>query len=866
MGNKIQEGLESIERIKLLMGYSLDKTLTENKETILVEQVTSKDNTINTGTGTIRKYPNNPLINPTINTPKTNLGKQDIDKVAEDIAKALISALSQFNDDEGAALNQIMRINTPELLNKVNREVIRRSKMRLKDYIDDEMSNTFDPEYSKIMSHINSIQNKPSQINTKTKSIDIFSSPQGLSLTGPYAPNNVLYIDGEITIEPGGGGEGYYLIKNNTKSNLILKTVTSSYLKGKITPTFYTTPVKPGESTKIYLVIREYPFFDKSQSQSSLLQSLNSNLPKDNTINTGTGTIRKYPDNPFKQSKINPTIKSDLITVETNLGKLEFKVKYGYPRSYKKFIEGQENLQSGLSVPGGKKVPEGYSPFEYDEFLSKLKTLTQRCPNLKDTYNRLNEQSVIGAPNFGDTRSSFNPNEEEKKVFACNSEYQKLQSEYYNGKFPQGITKEDLVDYNKGEKDIDSKIEMFKKSHMFKEYDEDKLWFNYSRLSPSLKKEYDNLVKQKEDLEQYYGYDGRNMFDKFMDSGWGQLAQFGAIAVLAIAGFVTEGATWVLAADLIMNLGLGVYYTDRGNVREGLLFFIFAGMGRLHLIYDAVLGKVGRTIAGESLGAIGKSIATKLAGISLDSPAALNTFMYTVLTKSERKVFRAVLTQLKENPKSVQDALETLSKEVAQARGVYRDISFTNAMKLKPAAGKFIKNTFIDLAITIPAAQKGYDSLKSYLKSKGIDITWGERDGKLIEYLAENKTDSQIKNLYKVMNEIAKGLNKEESQYYQKELDKINKANEEEAKKELDKFVEMDEAETQEYIKKLQKEVLALEKKHKDVKQKLSTPEERQRIQDKIKNNLSKHSLNTTTTTSTLPISMSTKSKNDTLR
>jgi hypothetical protein len=283
-----------------------------------------------------------------------------------------------------------------------------------------------------------------------------------------------------------------------------------------------------------------------------------------------------------------------------------------------------------------------------------------------------------------------------------------------------------------------------------------------------------------------------------------------------------------------MNLGIGAYYTFRGNVREGLLFFIFAGMGRLHGIYEVVLGKVGRTIAGESLGAIGKSIATKLTGISLDSPAALNTFMYTVLTKSERKVFRAVLTQLKENPKSVQDALETLSKEVAQARGVYRDISFTNAMKLKPAAGKFIKNTFIDLAITIPAAQKGYDSLKSYLKSKGIDITWGERDEKLIEYLAENKTESQIKNLYKVMLEIGTGLNKEESQYYQKELDKINKANEEEAKKELDKFVEMTEADVKEHKQEIKDKVTKEKKETNDFMRTLSDPKNLSKIDSVI--------------------------------
>jgi hypothetical protein len=38
MNNKIQEGFESIERVKLLMGYSLSKTLTENEESFLTEQ------------------------------------------------------------------------------------------------------------------------------------------------------------------------------------------------------------------------------------------------------------------------------------------------------------------------------------------------------------------------------------------------------------------------------------------------------------------------------------------------------------------------------------------------------------------------------------------------------------------------------------------------------------------------------------------------------------------------------------------------------------------------------------------------------------------------------------------------------------
>jgi hypothetical protein len=38
MSDKINEGLKSIERIKLLMGYSLHETLSENIEHILIEQ------------------------------------------------------------------------------------------------------------------------------------------------------------------------------------------------------------------------------------------------------------------------------------------------------------------------------------------------------------------------------------------------------------------------------------------------------------------------------------------------------------------------------------------------------------------------------------------------------------------------------------------------------------------------------------------------------------------------------------------------------------------------------------------------------------------------------------------------------------
>jgi hypothetical protein len=120
---KLQEGLDSVNRIKLLMGYDMSKTLTENKENVLIEQ--------------------------------------SVTQLSQDITKKLINSLSQINDDEEEAFNQIKRINTLEILKNVDNLVKKRTGMSLKNYIDDEMSNTFDPEYRKIMDHIDTLDDKP---------------------------------------------------------------------------------------------------------------------------------------------------------------------------------------------------------------------------------------------------------------------------------------------------------------------------------------------------------------------------------------------------------------------------------------------------------------------------------------------------------------------------------------------------------------------------------------------------------------------------------------------------------------------------------------------------------------------------------
>lgn len=737
MSDKINEGLKSIERIKLLMGYSLHETLSENIQHILTEQY---------------NYQPKPFKSSSVNQIDNLYVKPPIQK------------------------NIPIQKNTPTQKNIA----------------------------------------QPIKKITTTQT-------NGLSITGPYTKENLLYLGGIITVIFNGVGEGYYLLTNNTKNEIKINSVTFSGQEGKITTLFSTKPIKPNKSRKIYVTVNDKIISNKLNPTPPISQIDNLYVKPQ---------IFKNQIEPFKKS-INNEELPNILTIDTTIGKITVEVKYDYSESQKKQMQAIQNFNKGLSVPGGKKVPEGYSPFEYDEFLQKLNKLTQTCPNLKRTYNKLNEQSVIGAPNYGDTRSSFNPNDEEKKIFACNSEYKKLQSEYYNEKFPKGVTKDDLVDFNREKKGIDYNIQLFEKSHMVMSNREPyNMYFSESSLSPSDKQKYQELLNKREQTYANYGYDQRGSFDKFMDSGWGQLAQFGAIAVLAIAGFFTEGATWAVAADLLLNLGLGAYYVSRGNVREGLIWFCFAGMGQLHGLYNYLSSSIGRKLAGETLESVSKSIASKLVGVSLDSQVALNSFMYGVLTKNERIVFRGMLDTLKKNPEVVEKALEDFAKEIAKGRNVYRDISFLNAMKLKPAAGKFIKNTFIDLAVTIPLVQNGYDKLKSIFKSKGVDITWGEKDNKILEYIAENKTESEIKNLFKVKTEIANSLDKKELEYYTNEQKKLT---DQEIKDAIDKEIKMSSLQTEEYIKNIKEKIKNLDIERDKTKQTIKDPNYIQKGKDFFK-------------------------------
>jgi hypothetical protein len=75
-------------------------------------------------------------------------------EMAKDISQKLIAALSKtLNDDEEEALEQIMRIESKEMLGMVSDEVKKSTKMDLPTYLNDEMSDV-DVEYKNIFTWI----------------------------------------------------------------------------------------------------------------------------------------------------------------------------------------------------------------------------------------------------------------------------------------------------------------------------------------------------------------------------------------------------------------------------------------------------------------------------------------------------------------------------------------------------------------------------------------------------------------------------------------------------------------------------------------------------------------------------------------
>lgn len=423
-----------------------------------------------------------------------------------------------------------------------------------------------------------------------------------------------------------------------------------------------------------------------------------------------------------------------------------------------------------LSIPNGIKVPEGFSPFNYEEYLSLANTIIKKCPELKKYLTEPMNCSVEDLKSNGETTISQTS---EKDYFTtpttdrisstdemCWKSLCRIQSSYYNEKFPKGITKDDISEFNKKRKDIENKIKDFEDRWALKIEGGFGKKFDYDQLYPIDKKKYDDLQKELEDLQLYYGFDGRTSVDKFMDSELGQIIQYGAPIALMIAGFFTEGATWITAADILLNLSLGTYHLQRGNTSEALIFFLFAGLTELKELYNYVKIRA----AGQVLdyGKITKSLLSKMKGVRLNSMVEIKSFEST-LTPNERFVFRTVLSA----PRNIiTKDLESLAQKVAKNTGKVKNSPLTweeAKVKVMSGASKFTKE-IAGVTGVIYSIHSIYDKIKEICKERGVDITWGEKDNEILNKIKSGMTGVEIDMFIKKLVEIMKSLTKEENE------------------------------------------------------------------------------------------------------
>ena len=101
--------------------------------------------------------------------------------------------------------------------------------------------------------------------------------------------------------------------------------------------------------------------------------------------------------------------------------------------------------------PKGLDVPKGYSPLEYDEYKSKIDPIVKQIEAIKKKYT----YKPSGWMNSGGNGSDKMSDEDTKLLNQLRLERDKINGEYYNIDYPDGITKEELDSYKKWKKSID---------------------------------------------------------------------------------------------------------------------------------------------------------------------------------------------------------------------------------------------------------------------------------------------------------------------------------------------------------------------------------------------------------------------------
>jgi hypothetical protein len=431
--------------------------------------------------------------------------------------------------------------------------------------------------------------------------------------------------------------------------------------------------------------------------------------------------------------------------------------------------EVMEKINQRQTPNWGAKVPEGFSPFSYENFITELynrlsnrySSQGQNC-NYPGYYKKYIFIDPILSNKF---TQPGNPNTSENDKF-CNSQFKSLIEKYYDEKFPKGVTPEDKEEFNQAYSSSSSELNRFKRQHMVQRNREPfDMYFDEKRLSPELQKKYKELVGKIGGLKSTYGYDDRNSFDKFWEEYgiWVQvgvgvltaIASFGASSP-AVAGLIaevigTEAASVISAlktaerfsilADVYMNASVGTYQLGKGDTKEAMLSFFFAGLPKIHKLYS----KVGELFGTPSVD-IATSLANRIGQVSLKNKDEINAFI-TTLSKEEAIYFKKALKLNQGDWKKIWELVDADMKKSLQ-------IPITKKVSTgSKGVGKFLGTAAVDFSV-ITTSQKLYEVAVNQINKYCKNCMTTEEEKRKAKTYLDSITPIQRTNLDSFLNMI----------------------------------------------------------------------------------------------------------------
>jgi hypothetical protein len=334
---------------------------------------------------------------------------------------------------------------------------------------------------------------------------------------------------------------------------------------------------------------------------------------------------------------------------------------------------------------GLRGTPFGFHPSEYPEYLKKVAEIKKKYPEEETTW--YNPMTWIDSDN------------DEKRE----KELEKLKSQYYHEDYPEGITKNDFIRYNKGKANLSAE-----KIKSLKALNDELSKINYQTPQTNPGSDYfltlhnqqvnqakmaarSNLNLQYQNLNDYFDivfgrdptaidqvkYANRSQLEKFWDD-WGDWLELAALLAAdyfsaGIAAELTGTRQSVVLAKTIgkianglkklgpvekmakivkyagssgLPLAMGGYYLlkEKKLTENSLIWFIFATLPFAHSYYESLKGI---TPTKE----ICNSIIQRMSKYNLKNPKELKSFIKS-LTEEQKTLVRAVWTMNKNEVKN----------------------------------------------------------------------------------------------------------------------------------------------------------------------------------------------------------------------